>query len=114
MEEDLKPLFDTLESWGKQWEDFAETQSKREEEAAKKLAEYLFDSVTVDGSTLRDIYGNPSDLMHGNFYMTRHTSARSMLKQMTMQSATGEAVEVADDIEFSYEIPSKGEIDEFF
>lgn len=63
MGKDLEALAGDLQQWGKQWEEFGNAQNKRQEEAFGKLAEYLFDSVTVDGKTLRDTFGNPEDLM---------------------------------------------------
>ena len=64
MGKDLEALAGELQQWGKQWEEFGNAQNKRQEEAFGKLAEYLFDSVTVDGKTLRDTFGNPEDLMN--------------------------------------------------
>jgi len=52
--------YDMWYEWAPQWEAWATLQEQREEEAFYEMVDLLFDSVEVDGWTLRDWYGDPS------------------------------------------------------
>lgn len=48
-----------MESWAPLLEEWERAQQEREQAAFMELANVVVDSVTVDGATLRDIYGGP-------------------------------------------------------
>jgi len=64
MIDELVPqIEETASIWGDKWSTFAKEQSQREEKAFNEMAGYIFDSVTVDGVTLTEMFGKSSDLM---------------------------------------------------
>ena len=64
MIDELVPqIEETASIWGDKWSTFAKEQSQREEKAFNDMAGYIFDSVTVDGVTLTEMFGKSSDLM---------------------------------------------------
>jgi len=64
MIDELVPqIEETASIWEEKWSTFAKEQSQREEKAFNDMAGYIFDSVTVDGVTLTEMFGKSSDLM---------------------------------------------------
>jgi len=56
----LEDIAADLEAWVPVLDEFAAKQQKLEEAAFMELVDIMADSVSVDGSSLRDLYGDPS------------------------------------------------------
>ena len=109
MIDELVPqIEETASIWEEKWSTFAKEQSQREEKAFNDMAGYIFDSVTVDGVTLTEMFGKSSDLMDDIHFqmMNKQTTARSLVKHVTMQK-------LDDNVEFSFTTPSEDAINKW-
>jgi hypothetical protein len=87
----------TIETWAPllgQWES---EQKAREEAAFMELANTIVDSVTVDGKSLRDIYGSPE-----NWFMARNPKNAKSIRSVVLQ-------EGGENVKLSFEGPSEQE-----
>lgn len=88
--------------WAWQWEEWATLQEQREEEAFYEMVDLLFDSVYVDGWTLRDWYGDPSYYVGPQVYKKCAKGACKGCDSKTMTKKILQEIYYCDEYDYCY------------